>query len=281
MINFPKRLDNNFSSYNFLSNVQNQIIDSPEEELLLDLRNCESLHPIFTSYLGALGYVGNYFQKKIQYITIKGSQLNNYLKASGLYGHFVKEESEAVNSDAIPFSIITMDEDFIIRYIDNILDLAPITLTEQAREVLFKNIYEIFINSVDHSRAQLGVFACGYWMSKEKYLAFSVYDTGIGIPALVKEKVDSIGSSQNALQWALTRGNSTKQMIRGIPRGLGLADLNSFIKLNAGELNIFTNDVYYMHHGEQKFQTVAQPTIGTFIGITIVADYDHIYTVKQ
>ena len=118
-------------------------------------------------------------------------------------------------------------------------------------------------------------------MPTKKQLVFSVYDTGIGIPALIKEQIDSSYSSERAINWALTRGNSTKQLDHGIPRGLGLSDLFDFIKLNNGALNIFTNDLYYRYdnNGERTLH-LSFPIIGTLIGIIIIADYDHIYTTK-
>lgn len=280
-ITFPSSLNNDFSSYKFLSHVQNTIIDSTEHRIILDLRNCNFFHAIFTSYLGSLAYIGEKFGKIIIYRSKKDSRLTTYLKDSGLYGHFTTETPVNNNPNAIPFRIINLEDDFIIDYIGNILDLAPITLTDQAREVLFKNIYEIFNNAVDHARSSMGVFACGHWMPTKKHLAFSVYDTGIGIPSLVRERVKDIKSSKDALHWALERGNSTKQLESGIPRGLGLSDLRNFIKLNDGALNIFTNDIYYQYNGGETTHSMPTSTIGTLIGITIIADYDHIYTVKQ
>ena len=108
-----------------------------------------------------------------------------------------------------------------------------------------------------------------------------MYDTGIGIPSLVKEEINENMSSHDAINWALQRGNSTKQLIHGIPRGLGLSDLYDFIRLNDGALNIFTNDIYFEYKkGNTSYELLSFPIIGTFIGITIKADYNHIYTTR-
>lgn len=281
IISFPASLNNTINTYKLLANIQNELIDSKESHIILDFTNCTFSHAIFTSYIGALAYIGRAFGKNITYKTTKGSLLSEYFRNSGLYDHIMQQPNTHSNPNAIPFISIDMkDDSSIIEYIDNILELAPIRLTDQGHEVLFKNIYEIFNNSVDHSRANHGVYACGHWMPKKKYLSFSVYDTGIGIPALIKEKIDNSLSSESALQWALKRGNSTKQLFSGIPRGLGLSDLQEFIRLNDGSLNIFSNDIYYQYKNEINFEHLSLPTMGTFIGITIIADYDHIYTIK-
>lgn len=50
------------------------------------------------------------------------------------------------NKNAIPFTSIDLKDDSgIIEYIDNILELAPIQLTEQGHEVLFKTSMKYLI----------------------------------------------------------------------------------------------------------------------------------------
>lgn len=281
LIKFPKNLNNNtVSSYYFLAELQNQIIDSSDNSIILDFTDCVFSHAIFTSFIGSLMHIGSAFGKTITYRTKKSSPLNTYFKRSGLYNYMMDDDVNYTNSNAIPFCSINMNDDTIIDYISNILELAPIKLTEQCHELLFKNIYEIFNNSADHSRAQHGVYSCGHWMPTKKQLVFSVYDTGIGIPSLIRESIDDAMTSENAINWAIQRGNSTKQLLKGTPRGLGLSDLYDFIRLNDGALNIFTNDIYYQYKGGVSVSSIPTPIIGTFIGITIIADYDHIYTTK-
>lgn len=280
IIIMPNALNINIESFNFLSQLQNIIIDSSESKIILDFTNCSFSHALLTSFIGALSNIGRTFGKTIVYRTAIGSSLNTYFRRSGLYNYMMDDGIDYTNQNAIPFRSINMEDDKIISYIDTILELAPIKLTDQCRELLFKNIYEVFNNSADHSRASQGVYGCGHWMPTKKQLVFSVYDTGIGIPALIKERISSSFSSEEALRWALTYGNSTKQLNQGIPRGLGLSDLLNFIRLNDGALNIFTNDIYYQYKNGENVYSLSTPIIGTLIGITIIADYDHIYTVK-
>jgi Histidine kinase-, DNA gyrase B-, and HSP90-like ATPase. len=281
IIEMPQYLNVNGTTFLFLSELQNTIIDSNSTRIILDFRDCLFSHSLFTSFLGALSHIGNIFGKTVIYRSKKDSRLYSYFKHSGLYNYITEDTTIYTNQNAIPFRRIDMDDDEIISYIDNILDLAPIKLTNQCHELLFKNIYEIFNNSAEHSRQVHGVYGCGHWMPTKKQLVFSVYDTGIGIPALIKEQINSSYSSVEAIKWALKRGNSTKQLRQGIPRGLGLSDLFDFIKLNNGALNIFTNDLYYRYNnGGESISHLSSPIIGTLIGITIIDDYEHIYTTK-
>ena len=278
IIKMPQILsDNIYETYNYLATLQNIVIDCPENEIVLDFSCCSFSHAIFTAFIGSLAVWAMSFDKKIIYRVSKTSKIYNYFKRSGLYGFLTGDTMDYTNGNTIPFRQVDMDDSEIMNYIDNILRLAPVQLSGTAEAVLFKNIYEIFNNSVDHSNANDGVYACGHWLPNKKELVFSVYDTGIGIPQLIKNKVNKQFTSKEALEWALVKGNSTKQLDNGIPRGLGLSDLKSFIELNKGTFNIVSNDVYYSYNQTNKYIYLDQPIIGTMISFIIRNDEEHIY----
>lgn len=277
IIVMPPKLNGRFNTYNYLASLQNTIIDCPENQIILDFRQCTFSHAIFTSFIGSLAVWAKGFDKSLVYRVFKDSQLNTYFKRSGLFNFITGDTVDYTNGNAIPFREVHMDDESIMDYIDNILNLAPINLTGNAKGVLFKNIYEIFINSTEHSGAQKGVYACGHWMPKQKRLVFSVYDTGIGIPAHIKSNVDSKLSSTDAIEWALVKGNSTKQLDDGTPRGLGLSDLKKFIELNSGTFTIVSNDVYYSYDKNITCSYLEKPIIGTIVSFTICNDEKHIY----
>lgn len=278
----PKYLNLDGDSFEYLAELQNNILVNQYEEVVLDFYDCEYTNAAFTAFIGALMNICGSQNIQIKLRSKKGSKVNQYFKRSGLYNYLVEDEKKYINDNAIPFSKISLDDEFIIDYIYKILSLAPITLTSDCKQQLFRNIYEIFNNSVDHSEAQMGVFSCGHWMPNKKELVFSIYDTGKGIPKLIKSKVDKTFTSETALKWALVRGNSTKQLNGGAPRGLGLSDLIDFISLNNGSIQIMSNDILYENKkGKERTKKLQNSIIGTLISIKIVADYEHICISKR
>lgn len=279
IITMPPTLNINKDAYQFLGKLQYDIYSCEEPSIVLDFTPCTFSHAAFTAYFGALRSLAQKWEKTVNFKTTDGN-LQRYFLNSGLYDHITSSTIKHANKNSIPFTQVNLDDDSLVDYIGNILDLAPITLSEKCRDLLFKNIYEIFTNAVEHSNSQFGVFACGHWMPTKKKLVFSVCDTGLGIPRTIK-RTNSTFSSNQALLWALKRGNSTKQLSDGVPRGLGLSDLKDFIKLNNGDLNIFTNDIYYNCSTEETTTSLRYDILGTLITLTITADYNHVYILKE
>lgn len=277
IINIPKKLSLDFDVFDYLAELQSIVIDSVESKIILDFQNCEFSHAIFTAFLGSLSVWAANFNKTLVYRVDRRSKLYEYIKRSGLYNYITGDTVDYTNGNSIPFRKVHMDDSEIIDYISNILELAPVKLTTTAEEILFKNIYEIFNNAVEHSGSCNGVYACGHWMPRKKELVFSVYDTGIGIPAHVKSHINNDFDSVEAINWALVKGNSTKQLANGTPRGLGLSDLKNFIELNNGYFTIISNDVIYSYNGSVSYKYLSKPIIGTMVSFIIRNDEEHIY----
>ncbi len=277
IIEMPHKLKPEFYTYDYLAELQNTIIDCSEEKIILDFHNCKFSHAIFTSFIGALSVWAESFNKNLIFRVARNSNVYDYFKRSGLYSFVTGDTTNYSNKNTIPFRNICMDDSEIINYIDNILSLAPVKLEGTAEAILFKNLYEVLINPVDHSGARNGVYTCGHWFPNKKELAFSVYDTGIGIPAHIKSHINNDFTSKEAVEWALVKGNSTKQLDDGTPRGLGLSDLKDFIELNKGTFIIASNDIYYSYNQGVSCKYLIKPIIGTMVSFIIRNDEEHIY----
>lgn len=264
-------------TYNYFTEIQAKILKIESSNVVFDFRECKWFHASLTALLGGLIRFCNYNDKSVNLITEPNSAVDKYFKNSGLLeSHF--NINIHCNQNAIPLKEIEKDDDSIVDYITNILELAPVTLTNSCREAIFTSFYEIFSNANEHSNSIYGIHSCGHWFPYKRSLVFSLYDTGVGIPSMVKRFLNPYMSSEAAILWALAKGNSTKQLNDGIPRGLGLTSLIQFIDLNGGTLSIVSNDVMYIRKGKKDFFVSKENGMGTLIYIEINSDYDHIYT---
>lgn len=265
-----------------LGQIYEKICDSTYNNIVLDFAKCSFISPAFISYLGGLKEYFKHKSKKIIFSTPNENiELNKYFASTGIRKYFSDEFSDdLISSNSIPFSRIdTLDDDAISDYIANITDLAPVSLSQTASEQIFQNIFEIFANANEHSEHTEGIFASGSWLPDRKELVFSIYDTGIGIPQKIKKDFPYI-SSFDAFVWSLQRGNSTSQLEKGVPRGLGLHNLSEFIQLNGGTLHILSNDIYYTYPNIGRVGISPFITPGTLISVQIRADYKHLYLTK-
>lgn len=277
-------LNNDIESFRVLSKLQYDTLACESDEVIWDFSDCSFSHAVFTSFIGAMTDICADNGKIIKYRMDVTKQLYIYFKKSGLYDYLMNNDSkENTNQNALPFWKVAKDEKELMDYIDTIINLSKIRIDDEARQVLFRNIYEIFVNAKDHSNERCGVFSCGHWMPRSKYLVFSLYDTGIGIPDLVKNKVDGSMSDIDALKWAMVSGNSTRQFELGVPRGLGLADLKKFVSLNNGRLTILSGGVFYdfNRNREEILDKFQYKTIGTLVCVTIDQDKEHIYVNRR
>lgn len=103
---------------------------------------------------------------------------------------------------------------------------------------------EIFSNCELHSQTRK-VFSAGqYFPNKGKRgeFAFCLTDIGVGMTKLVKSKISTITTSEEAIRWAFTKNNTT---IVDRPGGLGLNSLKEMVKNYTGSLIVVANDIVF------------------------------------
>jgi hypothetical protein len=132
------------------------------------------------------------------------------------------------------------------------------------------------LNVFDHANSPVGLFCCGQHFPKKHLLKLTLVDFGVGIPTNVrrhfKAKHDldpQTLAGQSCMEWAFRRGTST----RPGGRGLGLDVLRSFVQLNDGHLEIFSNDGYaHVDNSGFAFGTPRVYFAGTLITILLRCD---------
>ena len=120
-------------------------------------------------------------------------------------------------------------------------------MTNALNKKFRQSLLEIFQNSALHSDSASGVFVCGQFFPTKQRLDFTIADAGIGIRENVRRYLkDEKINSRDAIRWALTEGNTTRQGINQ-PGGLGLKLIKEFIRLNKGKIQIISRFGFYQY----------------------------------
>lgn len=154
------------------------------------------------------------------------------------------------------------------------------SLSEGLRRKISENIFELYDNARTHGKCNY-IHICGQFFPKapKKPLHFTIVDKGITIKENVCNFLAKSLSGSETIQWAIVRGNSTKQEVGG----LGLDIIFEFIKLNKGKIHIVSADGYYeFSNGQETTKTLSNPFEGTLVNLTFdLTDKHHYYLEEE
>ncbi|WP_406849076.1 hypothetical protein AABD45_14600 [Vibrio vulnificus] len=187
--------------------------------------------------------------------------------------------------DIIPyreFHSSTKEEDVLSYLRDEWLGKNRLNFSEDVESAVLSSLWEVYANAFEHSGTHQ-VQSCGSYNRKDKTLTLLVGDSGNGIASSVRDYLQSDLTAQQALEWALIKGNSTytanlKEAGEEQPRGLGLHLLTQLVDINGGCMEIYTDSVSYSRRSEQC-SYIAQPAIikGSWVKLTLHCKHDVIY----
>lgn len=142
-------------------------------------------------------------------------------------------------------SFDSKDKVGFVSYIENdlLLHRGMPKLDNTVKDNIIDSLIEVFCNIQYHAKTSHPFFVCGQFYPKQKKLVFTIVDLGVGfLPAISEKTEGEIDNSEEAIQWAIQKGNTTKQ---DKPGGIGLSDLYSYFKENEGNLQIITGDTFW------------------------------------
>lgn len=137
--------------------------------------------------------------------------------------------------------------------------------SEKLGREITKNIFEIYENARTHGKCDY-IHACGQFFPRkqDKPLHFTIVDKGDNIKQNVSTYLKRDISAEDAIEWAMVKGNTTKTGLTS--GGLGLAVIFDFIKLNRGKIQIISSDGFY----EFKNGNVVKNKLNSIFDGTIV-----------
>lgn len=179
-------------------------------------------------------------------------------------------ERTDIHGTTVPYRRFSAtDERYFAAYLNQNLRGKGIPAMSDALSERFKNsILELFVNAGMHSESKLGIFACGQFFPKKHRLDFCVADAGIGIRRKIYKELGLKMNSDQAIEWALQEGNTTRK--GSVPGGLGLKLIREFIAMNKGRIQIVSDRGYWEFSPEGETLTrIDIPFPGTVINIEI------------
>lgn len=295
------------NGYEKILKIAKQVFSNPKQHFDFDFSDCSKIEHNSVVILGALaryvdyqntlstrvmsGFLGTkaFSSAGVMFrVNTMSSVVFRYLKDNNFLSYFTSgygKDYEAGGYIGYREHNNLLDADNIADHLQNEwLSADKLSLSPLLKEAVVSRIFEIFMNAYGHGVSiqdieKLGVYSCGQYDRKEKKLNISVMDFGPGIVENVKSKIPNINSSLDAMNWAMIRGNSTRtdSKVQEMPRGLGFDLLHEFVKINDGELRIYSNDVKVVSSSETGI-SVDKSKIsfeGTLVSIKINCDGCH------
>lgn len=241
--------------------------------VLLDFSGCRFLRPNAIAFLGGMaqslklmGVCVDVDAQTIQDNVKRNLDRNDFLVPFGAKPY-------PWDGNTVPYRQYSYNKVHSIpEYLENQwLGRGDAKISDSYKNEIIGNTLEIFINAFDHGNSPIGVVTCGQKFPNLKELQLTVIDFGIGIPKNVKNFLDhSQITSAEALQWACTKGHSTR---REIPGGLGLNTLKSFVMDNQGKIEIYSHNGYAIFNEDgEDYRVIDSFFEGTLVNITVKFD---------
>jgi len=213
-------------------------------DVTFDFTQCGFLRPNAVAFLGGLARLikSKAGRAIFDWDTMRGDVLTN-LKKNNFACIFDGPCASGVGN-AIPyfeFFLPSTEQDqasmknIVWEYLTKLwLKRGWVNISERFNNRIAEKTLEIFVNAFEHSRSQIGVFACGQYFPRLRKVELTVVDFGVGIPALVRKfQENPYILTKACLEWAFKGGNSTR-IRQDVSRGVGLGLLKTFVRINKG-----------------------------------------------
>ena len=274
----------NAKGYEHLISIYRELLEVEEQSVQCDFSNCTNFDANLASVLGALldALVAN--GKKVYLTRPKGKSVRRCLARNKFLEAFDVKTGVEDKERYIQYKrFSTTDSNEFKQYIeDGLIKKQKFPMhTEQAGIYIIENIYEIFANAITHGDCKY-VYCCGEYKDNTMppVLDMTIVDCG---KTIFKNVIDFLGETSlmtpcEAIRWALKEGNTTKK----ITGGLGLAQIENFIRENKGELQIVSDKgMCELKNGVWSDSTLDNRFPGTIVNMKFNFEDSKLYYMKE
>jgi len=244
-ISLPQEVRHGQAGFETLAGLFAKTKDSSLDRVEIDMGRTSWFDGDMCAAFGALLYrIGSNLNDVV--LSNIPSAVEQILSKNGFLSNYGRVKIPDTWGTTIPYQRFDVKDDrYFASYIEQEFVQRP-EMPKMSKGLIKKfreSVFEIFSNSVLHSRTELGIFSCGQYFPKRDRLDFTVADLGIGIRKNVNETFGLHLTAPEAIKWATSARNTTKT--GSIPGGLGLKLLREFITLNKGRLQIVSDNGYW------------------------------------
>ncbi len=246
IVNIPN-LDEKLSDYAWLFKTAQYV--QPETNVIFNFSGCMFLGPSAVAFLGGLArlLIARGCVVEFRWHTLPMRVKNNLIQNGFLHAFGQPHAPRSGNSIPYREDPVRNPKPYVAYLEQMWLGKKWIKISEALCSEIISRLCEGYLNVFDHSQSPVGLICCGQHFPKKHLLRLTMIDFGVGIPENVRNhfhKTKNISPqslpADTCLKWAFQRGTST------LPggRGLGLDLLSSFVRVNNGHMEIFSNEGY-------------------------------------
>lgn len=275
-------IKSNFDGYNYLCSLYHQLENYKDKDITFNFSNANFIEANLCALIGAIFEVLEDNCNTIFLENINHKIANILRKNSFLIKYGYPTLNNRFDTSLKYERLNPQEETKFYGYIkDELFSKTDFpSLSEGLRRKISENIFELYENARTHGKCNY-IHICGQIFPKapKKPLHFTIVDKGITIKENVCNFLAESLSGSEAIQWAMVRGNSTKQEVGG----LGLDIIFEFIKLNKGKIHIVSADGYYeFSNGQEITKTLTHPFQGTLVNLIFdLTDKIHYYLQEE
>jgi len=235
-----------YEGYDFLVGLMEKNKDVEFEEILVDLSNVSFIDANLCALIGTIFELFESKSNSIKIININ-PRVETILRKNEFLLRFGYNKIDDQFNTAVTYRKFTPEDDVSFSaYIQNqLLNKAGFpSHSEKLGKAITRNIFEIYENARTHGQCKY-IHTCGQFFPRnpDKPLQFTIVDKGVNIKQNVSHYLKREVAAEDAIEWAMVKGNTTKTGVTS--GGLGLAVIFEFIKLNKGKIQVVSSDGFY------------------------------------
>ncbi len=246
IIEIPNNIRSEYTGYDFLISIVSKCKSTSRDLIVFDFGNVNFFDANLCALMGSIFEILESRDNRINIENVR-SHVETILRKNEFLVRFGYSKIDDHYDTALSYTKFTPRDDVSFsKYIQQKLltkEGFPV-LSEKLGKEITRNIFEIYENARTHGKCDY-IHTCGQFYPKDvdRPLMFTIVDKGVNIKQNVSKYLHKDIAAEEAIEWAMQKGNTTKT--GQTSGGLGLAVIFDFIKLNRGKIQVVSADGFY------------------------------------